>query len=215
MVLGDGPERICPAINLRMGSLDLLTLILLRIERKNLNLLAVHVLLDENLDNVLVLLFVSSDVRNVSGGTGMLRNIVGASNDSHCARVLDIGTTADHIAQRSGHINFCKKGVRKAKTAELSKDFRRATDSLIEVVTAREVIVVKGAAKAALDVSIGIAENGGPRSDMSVVELDKKADGNSSAKVRLSRSFARTRDENACKDASCYGGIVSRDNFRI
>lgn len=50
-------------------------------------------------------------------------------------------------------------------------------------------MAVKRAAKASLAVSTGITEISGPSNDLFVVELDKKADGDSCAKTMLSRGL--------------------------
>lgn len=71
---------------------------------------------------------------------------------------------------------------------------------MIGVVSAMEVMVVKGAAKAALAVSTGIAENGSSSNDMFAVDLNKNIPGHSSAKATLSRNFAEIGEENASKD---------------
>lgn len=75
---------------------------------------------------------------------------------------------------------------------------------MMGVLNAREVIAVKRASTAALAVSTSIAESGGLSSDMFVVDMNEKVDGNSSARVKLSRGSAKTGDENAFKKAVAH-----------
>lgn len=67
VLLGDGEKRTCHLASMEDGMPDILTLILLRIERKIGNLLDVQVFADGSLDDVRVSLFVSSHVRSVRG----------------------------------------------------------------------------------------------------------------------------------------------------
>lgn len=60
---------------------------------------------------------------------------------------------------------------------------------------ARDVMVVKGAPKTSLTVSIGIAESGGCSGDVSVADMDEKVDSIFRAKAALSRGSAEIRDE--------------------
>lgn len=64
-----------------------------------------------------------------------------------------------------------------------------------------EIMVVKRAAKASLVPSTGIAESCGLSSDVCVVDLDEKVDGDSRAKHTVSRSSAEAEDKNAFKVA--------------
>lgn len=61
-------------------------------------------------------------------------------------------------------------------------------------------MVVKGAGKSALAVSIGIAENDGSSSALFVVELIKVVD-SSSAKTKPSRGLTETGDQTAFQKA--------------
>lgn len=90
------------------------------------------------------------------------------------------------------------------KTLKPSEDFQRASDNMIEGVSAREITVVKQAAKAPVAVKTGIAENGDPNSDMFVVDLDEMVDGSSSSKATRSRALAEARDENAFNEAPAH-----------
>lgn len=85
------------------------------------------------------------------------------------------------------------------KTVVLTNYFWGANDNLIEVVSARTVVAVKGAVTTTLAASTGIAENSGLSSNVLVVVLDKKANGNSSAEAMGSRSVAETGDANTFK----------------
>lgn len=94
--------------------------------------------------------------------------------------------------------------VREEKFLELSEDFWGANDTLIEVLSAREVMVVNITMKASLIVNSGTAENGSSSNDMFVVDVDEKSDGSSRAKTTLSRGAAKTTDENAPEASAAY-----------
>lgn len=91
--------------------------------------------------------------------------------------------------------------VRLQKTVEVRKGLHGASDDLIGVVSVREIMVAKGAAKTALAVKTSIAESGGHSNDRFVVDLVEIVDVHSSAKATLSKGFLKTRDENAFKKA--------------
>lgn len=65
-------------------------------------------------------------------------------------------------------------------------------------------MAVKLAAKAALAVNTGIAEDSGSRNGTFAVDRDKKVDGSSSAIATLSSVVAETRDKNAAKEAVAH-----------
>lgn len=90
------------------------------------------------------------------------------------------------------------------KTLKLSGAFRRANDSLVEVVSARETVVLKPAAKAALAVTAGIDENGGSSTDSFLGDLDETVHGKSSARAVRSKTSAETEDERAFTDAAAH-----------
>lgn len=85
-----------------------------------------------------------------------------------------------------------------------NEDLRGANDNLFRFVSGREVMAVRGSAKAALPFSSGSDENGGPSSEIFIVVLDEKTDGNSSAEATLSRRFSETRHENAFEKAAAH-----------
>lgn len=76
------------------------------------------------------------------------------------------------------------------KPLDPSGIFLGANDSLIRVLSTEVVVDVNAAAKAALAVSTGNAENDGSSSDTFVTDLDEKVNGKSSAKAMPSNSFA-------------------------
>lgn len=63
---------------------------------------------------------------------------------------------------------------------ELSEDFREPNDNLIEVFSAREIVVVKRVAKNALAISTNLAEIDCSNSGILVVDFEENVDGNSS-----------------------------------
>lgn len=91
--------------------------------------------------------------------------------------------------------------ARVRETLKLSEDYRGANDNLIGVLSAREILTVKCAAKTAHGVSSCIADGGGPSAELSAVDLDEKTDVNFSPKATLSRDCAKTTDENAFKNS--------------
>lgn len=93
------------------------------------------------------------------------------------------------------------KRVKIRKIPKLSNDFQGVRYSLVGVISARKIKMMKRAANAAFVVNTGIAENEGPSSEIVVVDLDEKDGRNFSAKATLSRGFAETRDENTSKKA--------------
>lgn len=101
--------------------------------------------MERTLDDVLVRLFASSDVRSRRSAARARRNVVSADKNSLCARVSDIETTGEHFAQRLRNIIFQKERVQTERTSELSEVFSGAIDSLIGVMSAREITVVRGA----------------------------------------------------------------------
>lgn len=86
--------------------------------------------------------------------------------------------------------------VARRKTSELCQHSQGGSDSFIEVVCAREVMVVKCMAKAAFAVSTVAAENGCSSDDTFVADLEKTFDCKPGAKATMSGGFARTEDEN-------------------
>lgn len=120
---------------------------------------------------------------------------------SHCARAPDLETTGEHIIQRFGEIIVLIERVRVQKTLELSEHSWGGNENPFGVVSAREIMIVKPVAMAALPSNPGIAENSCPSSELFAVDLDEKADGSSCAKARLCRGFANIRDENAFIEA--------------
>lgn len=92
-----------------------------------------------------------------------------------------------------------KKGKKK-KSLECSRNIRIASDTLIGVLSTRELIRTKHAAKDALGVNTGIAENGDPSNDILVVDLGEKVDRHSRAKASLSRRFVETEDANIFRE---------------
>lgn len=90
------------------------------------------------------------------------------------------------------------------KPLEPSEDSREASDSQIGVVRAREIKVVKPAAKEALSASTDIAESCAPSSGMPFVDLHEKADDSSSAKTMLRRALAQNTDENTFKESDTH-----------
>lgn len=94
--------------------------------------------IDGNLDDVFVSHFISSDVRNVSGGPRTRRNVFCNGLSSHCACVPEIETSGMHSAYPFLNFATGKKRLEVQKTLELSKDSREASDSLVEVAVARD-----------------------------------------------------------------------------
>lgn len=88
-------------------------------------------------------------------------------------------------------------GIR--KTLELGEKLRGDDGSQIAVVSAKEMVFVKRAAKAALVADTGISEKGGLRNRMFVVDLDEESDCNFRVEATLSRACKRNRDEIAFK----------------
>lgn len=74
--------------------------------------------------------------------------------------------------------------MKKGKTLELREDFRRGSGSSIRVASARGVMFVEGAAKAPFAINASNAESGNPSSERFFVDLDEKADVNSSTGSR-------------------------------
>lgn len=72
--------------------------------------------------------------------------------------------------------------MRIRKTLHTSDDSQRASDSLIVVVSAEVVTILKSEATSALAVSPGSAKTGVPSNDMFVAHLDDKLDGSFSVK---------------------------------
>lgn len=179
-------------------------LVLLRTEKRNENLLAVQVLVEGNLHSLFVSFFSSSDVTSVRGGAETQSNVVGAAKDWHGALAPGIETIGEKITQRYGNIIICKEEVRIGDTLEPCRDICKADDNLIGVISARQVIVLKRKTKAALAVSISIAENSGLPSEMLVADLDAKVDSNSSAKAMLSRDLTKNGEENASREAVAH-----------
>lgn len=168
VLLGDGARRNRYLVNLGDGKPILYTGVVLRIDRKQQNLFAMQVFLgriDMHLDKFFLSHFGSCSGDSVSGKTKTRQNFASVDIESNCARDLSIKTTGDRIAQHLGSsiVLTDKVGIR--KTLELRENFLGANDNLIGVVSARELMAVKLAAKTALAVSIGIAGNGGPSSD--------------------------------------------------
>lgn len=64
------------------------------------------------------------------------------------------------------------------------------------------IFIVKRAAKAVLAASTVIVDNGRTRDDFFVVDLEKKADDNSSAKATPSNGFASSGIKNASNEAA-------------
>lgn len=77
-------------------------------------------------------------------------------------------------------------------------------DNQIGVVSTKKIMVASRAVKSALADDTGIAENGGPSTEVFVGDLDEKVDSKRGAKAKLSRSSANTRDENAFRDAAAH-----------
>lgn len=109
--------------------------------------------------------------------------------------------TGEHIARRFGDTVICIEREMTRKIPKLTRDFRRANDNLIAVVTAGEGVSVQRARRAALAVSSVIAENGGFLSDTFVVDLHEEVDGSPSARATLSRGFANGRDDHDLQEA--------------
>lgn len=95
------------------------------------------------------------------------------------------------------------------KTVERSKDFWEARENLIGVLSARKIMAVKRAARAALSINTEIAEDGTPSTDMAVLNLNEKADDNSSANAAVSRFFAKVGDENDFEKAVAYFSLLN------
>lgn len=66
-----------------------------------------------------------------------------------------------------------------------TEDVQGVSHKSIGLLSARKIMVVKPVPRAALAVNAGTAENDGPRNAMFVVDLNKNADGNFSAKTTL------------------------------
>lgn len=77
-----------------------------------------------------------------------------------CPRNSGIESTAEHIDERIAEIITSRERVKIGKTIELRENCWRVSDSLIGVICAREITVLKGAARSALAVSTAIVENG-------------------------------------------------------
>lgn len=67
---------------------------------------------------------------------------------------------------------------------------------------------VKLAAKAALTVTIGVAENDGVSCDVLAADPNEKADGNSGAEATLNKGFSKTRNENAFKKVAAHCALI-------
>lgn len=74
---------------------------------------------------------------------------------------------------------------------KLGEGLWKASDNLIEVLSAGEIMNVKRVEKAACAVSPRTAENGGLSLEIFVADLDKKVDSSCSARVTLSRVFCQ------------------------
>lgn len=86
----------------------------------------------------------------------------------------------------------------------MARFFGRVRENLVGVVSASEVMVLKRAAKASIDVNTNIAEKGGVSSGIFVADLDRKGKGSFSAKATPSRGFVQVRDELAFKYAAAH-----------
>lgn len=97
----NGAKRTSYPIDLSDGTPKLVTIIVLRIERDNRNVLAMRVLINEIsriLQDVLVSQFASSDANRVRGRARTRRSFVGAANNWRGARLSDIEVTSIHLA---------------------------------------------------------------------------------------------------------------------
>lgn len=98
VLLGDGAKQTRHFINLGGDVPGFDMPMLLQIKGKNGNLFAVQIFVDGNLEDIFVLFFAGFDVRSVSAGASTRREVVGATQDSHCERVPDLETSAERIA---------------------------------------------------------------------------------------------------------------------
>lgn len=121
------------------------------------------------------------------------RTAVGAASSSHCARVLGRETTGEPTVRSFGHKIICMERLRIRNTLELNEKFGGARDKLIGVLSARETMVMKRAAKVALPVTTGVAKNGGHSIDLLFVDLDGNVNGSSSTKPTLSRGLHKSK----------------------
>lgn len=211
MDLRDDAEPICYLVYLEERKPNFLTLKLFWIERKHRNLLAQQIFvygIDAELRQCVFFYFASSEVKRVNSVVRTRRKVVDGAKDSHSACVSDKTTTGRHIAQQFGAFLTLMERISIKKALGLSEEFRRAINSLIRGVSAREVLVVNRAANAALAVNIDAAESGDHSSDIFVVDLNEKVDGKFSTKNSLSRSFAEIRDKNSFKEAVPYRDLV-------
>lgn len=125
---------------------NLLTFILLQIERSSRSSLAVQVSTEEihqSLDNVFVVYIASFDIRSASGEAKTRRGAVEAASYFHCARFPGIETTGTHFVWRFRYFVIWKERVRIRKTLDISQDFPRGKYNLIEVLSAKKVRTVK------------------------------------------------------------------------
>lgn len=88
------------------------------------------------------------------------------------------------------------------KTLELSKELRGANENQIGVFSARDIVGVKRAVKAAPAVFTNNVQNGGHSSDMFVVGLDENVSSNFSAKATLRKASVEMGDQSAFKEAA-------------
>lgn len=105
-------------------------------------------------------------------------------------------------------LSFLKKKETTQKTLELSKDFQEAKYNLIRAFSARNILGVKRPAKAAYNVGICIAENGGPSNDRFLGDLGSIFDGSFSAKAALKRGFSEPGNGIAFRKAVSYCVLV-------
>lgn len=164
--------------------------------------------IDGNLDDAPVPRVAGSDFRSVSGRTRTQQIVAGAASDLHYARVLSTETTGENIAQCFGAFITRMVKVRIGLTLELRKGFPKDNDNLIGVVSARELVIVIRAAKAALAVNTGIAVTDCPSSDMFVSHLDKMVHGNCSTNANLSKLSAEARDKSYYQETVAHCVLV-------
>lgn len=150
---GNGAERICDLTTLEDGTSIFLMVILLPIESQQQGLLAVEFFVarvDRVHDEVFVCHPASFGVRSVKAGTRTPRSVVCASRDLHAARVPCINISGEHIAQRFKVIVIRMTMVWIRKTLEFGEVFRKESNSLTEVFSARRFVAVVSSAMAAL-----------------------------------------------------------------
>lgn len=88
-----------------------------------------------SVDDVFVPPFASFNVKSLSGWARTRRSVAGAARDSHCPRVIGMETNGEHIAQSFGDIITRLKKIWIPKFLKLSKNFWKAYDEMIEVVS--------------------------------------------------------------------------------